>query len=209
MVVKPDTDLEDPRPVIVLDIDGVCCDQVTAFNQWAAKLAGVAPIPFEETEYLWFKRYPNGDELWKQFLGPQNAHRWLRAKPITGAKFGVRTLARQYDIVFATYRPQHAEKVTKDWLQVRLGVEDPKVIFTKDKSSVPGVAYLDDHGETVMSLLAHGLNAFVFDAPWNRECDGTLRRKAAEKAAFAKLPRLTGWVEVVQTLHLPGVKRKP
>jgi len=114
---------------------------------------------------------------------------WDRGENVPGAFDALRRLSLIYDIAFVTKRPRVAIPPTWDWLAFNRFHPTELIVIPPDsdrgKSTIGADWYVDDSPAVAEELSAAGKVIYLFDRPWNRDCqfgvrvsgwDGLLKR---------------------------------
>ena len=79
-----------------------------------------------------------------------------------------------HSIHIVTHRPAEAHATTRRWLREHNILHD-SLTFSEDKTVVKTDVFIDDRPENVEALLAKGVQAVLYDRPWNQHADGLPR----------------------------------
>lgn len=185
------------RPILDIDLDGVCADYRGAFAAYIARERGLDARRFGTNDSYAFYTAPgwpirNADDYKETHMRAEAEHLYATMKPIDGAPEALRRLAHEDVYVrIVTHRlfvgGQHRDVIwdTAAWLDAN-GIPYMSLCFTGLKDSVAADIHIDDSPTTVAALKAAGEHTVVFDQPYNRGLAG---------------PRLYGWTtESVDTL---------
>jgi uncharacterized HAD superfamily protein len=165
--------------MIAFDIDGVVADTMEAFIRVARIEFGIKNLTKEQITSYWLEDCLSLDpeiveaivqRLLDDPLGVQ-------LSPLPGARAALGTLASHGRLTFVTARP------TREPIERWLGTlvpnavsEDLRVIATGRHAAKAGVLrelglsyFVEDHLDTCRELCEQGINAIVFDQPWNRD----------------------------------------
>lgn len=195
-------EINDGRPLLVCDIDGCLADQVEASFRMFADHGITNFRPADRWEY--YLDYADGEHLFKRFLTGDSGQAliyWKTARPIPGAVDAIQALSEHYRVVYGTYRSEALMEVTQEWLHDH-GICG-EVFHVRDKSTLNGDVYIDDHDETIFNMATSGKARYIlFDQPWNR---------TPMAQTFLNQNRMTSWDSIVKLLvpvaerHMPEV----
>lgn len=158
---------------ILVDVDGVQADLVPAFLGVLQQLTGRLAMRKQWTDWDPVKCGVCADELEaRATFAAMGSH--VHALPeIEDAMRGIKTLrAHGHHVVALT-----APIFTPDWLHgratwlTRRGYTDRTIVFTRDKTLVPGDVLVEDNPEyaDAWAVANPASTAILFDQPWNRE----------------------------------------
>ena len=168
------------RPRAGIDVDGVLYEWE---RQARALLAGWWGVPLEESVHY----YSIQDGLQAQlgeaagkladswlFTDGWRYDLWDGGDEVPGAVEALRRLSASHDLVIISKRPRVAIAQTWHWfLRQRLCPTEMIIIppdSDRPKSSVLCDWYVDDSPAVVEELQAAGRVVYLFDRPWNQEC---------------------------------------
>ena len=172
--------------ILAIDNDGVWCDFDGAIERWAEERHGQKPVPHDHWNFhdQWDK-----PALFRNIL--LEPEFWLTVEAHPEGIEGLRKLqAYGHDLVFITHRPDAARGATERlfsywelWYPL---------VFADGPKYTPAKAYgctwaVDDKPEEIRRYLAAGIDAYLFDRPWNQEAKD--------------LPRVNDWDEILATLE--------
>ena len=153
------------RPVILLDMDGVCCDFASAAAR-ACGHAGERIVKWNMYEQFGI----TGGEFWRH-VDAGGVSFWTGLDAYPWFPFLYQALMVQGEVYFTTTPSQSpysfAGKIA--WLQRRLGNDFQRFIFTPHKHLLagPGRVLIDDNAETCKRFEEHGGRAILFPQAWN------------------------------------------
>jgi len=161
-----------PKPLIYLDMDGVCTDFVSA----ALRLHGVEPEAF-------LARWPEGqfdmatvmgisqNAFWKP-IGKAGHEFWtgLEAYPWFIELFGVCNQIADVAFLTSPSLDPFAASGKVAWLQERFGTGFRAYNITNQKwrCARPNAILIDDHPDHCTEFREHGGQAVLFPAIWNK-----------------------------------------
>jgi len=181
------------------DIDGVVADTMSSFIGIAKRDYGIHNIIKEQITSYWLEKcLPVPDEIIAEIIEKILTDPFgTGLEPIDGAVEALTAVARAAPLTFVTARPLKAP--VEQWIRETLSSVPPSainVIATGEHSAkIPVLAelgicnFVEDHLETCIQIHEAGMNAVVFDQPWNRKdtCD---------------LPRARSWGELLTLMKL-------
>lgn len=167
-----------------IDIDGVIAD----FNLLLREIASqYIPVVNEDDSAYKIKDLEHGTQEVQDKVMEEvyEDHRIPEASTIKGAVEKINEIYdKGYNVIILTARQNHWYDQTEEWLK-KIGLKYHKLVHDSDKGPravKEGIdVFIDDKPENVRDLIEHGINAYVFDQPWNQGED---------------LPRLHGWKNV-------------
>ncbi|MBU2548603.1 MAG: hypothetical protein KKB20_09355 [Proteobacteria bacterium] len=174
------------------DIDGVVVDIVTPFLRRLADRHGYTGLTYDDvTSFDLVDALGVPPDVVRELVDELLDHPLeVEARPYPGAAQVLAGLIEQAPLLFVTARPSAGP--IAEWFRLtlpELPVERIEIVPTGDPMKKLECLrdhgrrhFIDDHLDTCRMLDQAGLDAFVFDQPWNRR-DQTLRR-------------LHGWDEV-------------
>ncbi|MGC8735470.1 MAG: 5' nucleotidase, NT5C type [Dissulfurimicrobium sp.] len=189
-----------PKPIapseIAFDIDGVIADTMESFLNIARKEFGITHIKKDHITSYWLEdcisipihiTHAIIDRLVKDPFG-------TALTPIEGAREALSTLIPHSSLTFVTARPDSGPitewlhsilpEATRHRLNVIATGEHAKKV---DVLKAIGVSYfVEDNLDTCDSLYREGINAIVFDQPWNR--------------GHTPFLRVTSWKEIMEMI---------
>lgn len=181
------------KPEVLLDVDGVLADFVSAFLAAVEDATGTAYLPSDVTQW----------DIGKAIgLSPSAEacvyDRYVRArgfcagiKPYPGAKDAVTALAEVAEI-YACTSPMKRAPFWKDeretWLAEHFGIDAHNVIFVHEKKMVRGAMIVDDKLAHVESWALH--NPLGTGVLWKMPFNQTERAAAGER-----IKATTFWVD--------------
>ncbi len=199
---KRKDDMVGSRPMISpweigFDIDGVVTDTMAAFIRIAHEEYGIEGLSKERITSYWLDQcldIPQRvvDEIVLRILEDPFG---VGLEFLEGAKESLTRISRVSPLVFVTARPY--EGPIREWLLTNLGLDADKiaVLATGKHSAKGGVLqdlgvryFVEDHLGTCIDLCNQGVNAIVFDQPWNRSGN--------------PCPRVRSWRELLSMIHL-------
>ena len=157
-----------PRPVLLLDIDGVVGKFVDAFLSAYSKYGGILPSHLPQT-WDFFALLPDQVAVASAWRDPTI---FSHQVPYHGALEAVWALNSAYDLVIVSTPPPPLTvhipaKVA--WLEKNVGLKPEQMIFTSRKELVRGDILIDDYHCNVLSWLKaspDGLGILI-NRPWN------------------------------------------
>jgi 5'(3')-deoxyribonucleotidase len=179
------------KPLVLLDVDGVCADIVRAS---IAAMKGCPVFRPSDVTSWDFSSVPGLDvqELYRRWSLPG----FCSGIPVCkGAVEGVMELQRHADVVFCTtpFEPSKTWEYERAmWLERVFGASAEDIVFARDKASVEGDFLVDDRTKNLQQAECCGGKGAWFpvcwDAPYNRDWRG-LRVKTWEGLAAV----VKGW----------------
>jgi 5'(3')-deoxyribonucleotidase len=156
---------------LVIDVDGVIYNFVSAFMKLYVYHQGTVPADFEWNNWDDMDKLPNQDvvdHLWKREVQLMSY-----GKPYDQSIQALQCLNETYDVVLSTAVPFVHWKARADWFEKWAPFIHRKnqLIITNDKTKVVGDLLIEDKLETVKDWceLNGSHTAFCIDRPWNRE----------------------------------------
>lgn len=179
-----------PKPLVILDCDGVLADFNGGIVAALAAAGVVVRGPF--TSYDWMRADP---AVWKaaQAILETTAF-WSTLPVVEGAAIGVRILRGAAELTVATapwWSCEAWEHTRRTWLGDHFGFSKADVVSTHRKHYLRGAAFVDDKYESV-DLWGRenvGAAALLFDQPYNRDAPGRLQRFTWGEADVGALVR--------------------
>ncbi len=168
---------DNSSPILAFDIDGVVTDTMEAFLSIASQEYGYHLKKEDITSY-WLDKcldIPTSvvDAIVHRIL---NDPYGVGLSPIEGAFEALRRFSLCSPLIFVTARPLAGP--IEGWLQAGLSISNGasmKVIATGKHGAKLEVLkamgikfFVEDHLDTCRQLCEHGINAIVFDQPWNQ-----------------------------------------
>lgn len=157
---------------ILVDVDGVQADLVPAFLGFLHHHTGRLHHRSQWTDWCPVKSgvCRDQDEAGVTFRGMGGHVQYL--PEIDGAMDGIKSLRDDGHHVIALTAPIF----TPDWLHgraawlTRRGYTDRTIVFTRDKTLVPGDVLIEDNPEYALAWAAANPNgvALLYDQPWNQ-----------------------------------------
>lgn len=142
----------------------------------------------ESTSWTYLKDHVSKsawDWLWKEGVEKHGLFRHGNCYP--GSFEALRLLSQQFEIVLITSR-QNAAADTLAWVGYhRIPATEVHLVSSKSKTGVLCNWYLDDHGKNIEELENAGRLAFLWDRPWNQDCQAGIR--------------ISSWSELFGNLH--------
>ncbi len=182
---------------IAFDIDGVVTDTMSSFLRIASEEYGLLGLKKENITSYWLDKCLDIP----QTVVDEIVHRILEDPFGSGLTFhsGARETLQEISAVstlrFVTARPLGGP--IEEWLLTNLAVDADKlvVVATGNHAAKGGILremgvryFVEDHLGTCIDLHAMGINAIVFDQPWNRGDDTCVRVRS--------------WGELASMIHL-------
>jgi len=184
------------------DIDGVVADTMRAFIQIAREEYNIDTLHKGMITSYWLEQcLPIPEEVVLQIVH-QLVHEplYVGLKPIRYAKEALLAYAEKEPLIFVTARPK--PEPIREWLLEllrELPASHINVIATGEHQAKAGLlkelgidTFIDDHLETCHQIHQTGIQAIIFDQPWNQ--------------GWSPCPRLHSWQEFLN--YLP-IKRQP
>ncbi len=181
------------------DIDGVVADTMASFIGIAKRDHGIHNIVKEQITSYWLEEcLPVPDEIIGEIIEKILTDPFGTAlKPLPGAVDALTTISRFAPLTFVTARPLKAP--VEQWIHETLHTVPRSainVIATGEHSAKVSVLkelgirnFIEDHLETCIQIHEAGMNAIVFDQPWNRNDSRAL-------------PRAKSWSELLKCMIL-------
>jgi uncharacterized HAD superfamily protein len=109
---------------------------------------------------------------------------------VPGAVEALKVLKPRYNVILVTSRNLVIREKTRDWLRAN-DIRHDSLVFESAKHTTNHSFdfFIEDNGESALSLAEAGIHTFLFDYPWNRYVD-----------AHPKISRVHGWDEVLAAL---------
>ena len=159
------------------DFDDVMTDTVAAFLRMAREDYGLRGCRFEDITEFNPKPLPGAREIQDEILDAVNRNPLATGvRPAPGALGVIARLSANHPVTIVTARPDPAP--VEEWLAYYLGVHagNVRVLHTggdhDDKlrhiRAAGLTAFIDDRAETCVALAAAGIDARVYEKPWNR-----------------------------------------
>jgi len=154
---------------ILIDVDGVICDFVTAYLDSYKELGGIVPGDFVWDGWAAMEKLPNYDTL--------NEHVWedpelfLRPLPYPGAIDALKALNKKHDVRIVTAVPHIHVYARSLWFAENAPFIHRKnqIIFTNDKSLVRGDIFVDDYLPHVYAWMKVNVHTgVIIDRLWNK-----------------------------------------
>ncbi len=168
------------------DIDGVVADTMASFINIAKQDYGIHNIVKEQITSYWLEEcLPIPDEIIEKIIARILTDPFgTGLKPNPGAVETLTAVGQEHTLVFVTARPVR-EPICR-WLEQTLSEVQPErinVIATGEHSAKVSVLkklgikyFVEDHLATCLEIHQAGINAIVFDQPWNRNDPDSLWR---------------------------------
>lgn len=177
------------KVTVGIDIDGVIAD----FNLLLREIASqYIPVVDEDDSAYKISELKHGNvEVQSKVMEEvYEDHRIPDAPTVKGAVEKINEIYdKGYKVIILTARQDHWYDQTEEWLQ-KIGLKYHKLIHDKKKGAravKEGIdIFIDDKPENVRDLIEHGVNAYIFDRPWNEGED---------------VPRIHGWKNVKAALE--------
>lgn len=189
--------------VLAVDLDGVVVDLLGALREFLVRERGFDKERLGE---------PHSYDFWREWgvHDPEQSrqlHRdavtagrvFVAARPVPGAVEALRLLSDEdVHLRIVTHRfwiggtHKVAASDTVEWLDAH-DVPYRSICFIADKGAVSADLYVDDSPGTVSELRGSGLDAVLFDAPYNRA---------------SPHPRVSGWAELTRNLLAGSATKK-
>lgn len=183
------------KPVILLDIDGVCADFITPVLEAVYEITGIAYDVSDVTGWDIAKSL-NLSVQDAGFLDDRISERYFcsHLQLYPGALEGVQELRKFADVYAVTspFDSEHWMREREVWLQQNLDFSRENIIFTSAKHLVNGNVLIDDKTSTVIkweTANTYKSTGFVFSRPWNSP-DPFERRFSDWPNAVAYLKRI-------------------
>ena len=163
---------------IAFDIDGVVADTMAAFLNVARDEFGINSIKKEQITTYWLEEcLPIGEDVIKAIIERILTDPFgIGLSPIEGCLGVLKRLSEDSPLRFVTARP--VKTPIKNWLDAVLeGVPPERIqVIATGKHEIKvevlkelGIGYfVEDHMETCRAMCKRGINAIVFDQPWNQ-----------------------------------------
>ena len=188
---QPERSWEEPQKLVIgIDIDGVIADFQPVLMGLASEYV---PISEEDKHIYKVKDTEHGDADLEHKVREEALTKGLvaDAPTISGA---VEKINGWYDsghkIVILTAREEHWRDQTEEWLE-NIDLKHHELILDEDKGPravKEGIdIMIDDKPANIEDLQEHGVNAYVFDRPWNQDVDAPrIHSWAKERKGFCK-----------------------
>jgi 5'(3')-deoxyribonucleotidase len=153
----------------MLDMDGVCCDWVTAGLKTVGKeeLIGNWKPGVRDLEEMTGLSY---DELWSK-IDAEGSEWWRNLEPFPWFKELYNCLGEAGDVVFCTSPSwdSNSLKGKIEWMHDKFGRSFREYILTNHKYYVArhNTVLIDDNDKQCQNFIAHGGRAILFPQPWN------------------------------------------
>jgi len=172
---------------ILVDVDGVIADFVTAYLDTYKELGGVVPDDFEWTHWDSMQDLPDAHltrHVW------QDPELFLRPEPYPGAIDALKKMDSRYDVRIVTCVPHLHIYARNLWFAQHAPFIHRKgqLIFTADKSLIRGDIFVDDYLPHVYAWLkVNEHTGVIINRPWNKGDGGP--------EAYTRLDSLTSLAE--------------
>lgn len=182
-----------------LDLDGVIYDFVDEFHDYIAEVKGWNPDDLKSpTHWSFYRDWGMTDEEYYFELGKAaiNSKVFLNGKIYDQALENILKLKEMgFEIVIITARqlsnnPDHMQiirKNTETWLENN-NVPFDELVIDNDKTRHSLNILIDDNLSNVEAMAINGNDGYVFDRPWNRETN--------------LFPRVMGWPDLVREMEI-------
>ena len=109
---------------------------------------------------------------------------------IPGTVEALSLLKQRYQIILVTSRNPLIVEKTQEWLRLN-GIPHDYLVFEKEKHQTGHSFdfFIEDNGESALSIAEAGIPTFLFDYPWNRSL-----------SEHPNIVRVSGWDEVLAKL---------
>jgi uncharacterized HAD superfamily protein len=109
---------------------------------------------------------------------------------IPGAVEALRLLKQKHRVILVTSRHPAIRGKTEDWLRLN-DIPHDLLIFenAKHRTGQAFDYFIEDSGESAVSLAETGIRTFLFDYPWNRSI-----------VAHTNIARVLGWQDILAEL---------
>jgi uncharacterized HAD superfamily protein len=127
---------------------------------------------------------------------------FARVVPVPGAGAGIKTLSRDHKLLAVTSRPRALSETTADWLGRHFAGCFNEVYYTKEligeKNRVSKVTFclqegvdlfIDDVYEYAAGCAARGIEALLYDAPWNKDA-----------GMISNMTRVFTWDDIIKNM---------
>ena len=181
------------------DIDGVVADTMGSFISIAKRDYGIHNIIKEQITSYWLEEcLPIPDEIIGEIIEKiLNDPFGTGLEPLPGAVAALTEISKAGPLTFVTARPLKAP--VEKWIHNTLHSVPPsriRVIATGEHSAKVSVLqehgirnFVEDHLATCIQIHEAGMNAIVYDQPWNRKDPHGL-------------PRIGSWKELLPAMEL-------
>ncbi len=179
------------------DIDGVVADTMASFIGIAKKDYGIHNIVKEQITSYWLEEcLPIPDEIIGKIIEKiLNDPFGTGLEPISGAVDALTEISKAAPLTFVTARPLKAP--IEKWIHTTLHKVPSsriRVIATGEHSAKVSVLqengimnFVEDHLATCVQIHEAGMNAIVYDQPWNRKDTHDLPRTGSWKELLSKM----------------------
>lgn len=169
------------RPVVLLDIDGVCADFVGAVLREVQGITGRVYTPEDVTQWELNDALNLPQEVRDQLEDAITSNGFCTLiEPYPEAYDGLLRLRELADVYALTtpYDSMYWMYERKQWLTDRFDFSHREIIYAHTKHLVRGDVLIDDKTETVVGWQRANddLGGIVFDRPWNRNDKWSGRR---------------------------------
>lgn len=184
--------MEDKRPAIGLDLDGVLADFSGEFSRRINEKYGLNSDPTKQTDWDFLCQGVTAEQeaaIWADIDATPNF--WLTLNPLTQLE---PNNLRPYKTYFITSRPETAgmtcDEQSAIWLRRHFFIANPTVIVSSMKGPLVmalGVkAFLDDKPENCLNVRAYSpfTKVFILTQPYNVNFDQPSVTRVATVAEF-------------------------
>ena len=158
-----------PRPILLLDMDGIVSQFVPAFLHVYARYGGVIPSHLA-LRWNFFEALPDQSAVKRTWDDPAI---FLHQEPYHGAVDAVKHLHDAYQLMIVSTAPPPLDvhiPAKVRWVQRYLPwLSHKQLIFTDHKELIRGDVLIDDHIENVLGWLGtnDGGLGILINRPWN------------------------------------------
>jgi 5'(3')-deoxyribonucleotidase len=166
----------DQRPIaekktrVLIDLDGVIRDFVGSLIRVYNRVHPehqVQPVNSRQLENF----FPIGEDIYR-FMEPGLIEEIMQnAQPYPEALEALNRWKNEYEIVLVTAQPENIKASTYIWIG-KYNLPTNEVHITFEKSTVNGVALLDDFTDNLQEFADSGRLAVCLDQPWNQQWQG-------------------------------------
>jgi 5'-nucleotidase len=166
--------------IIAIDVDEVLADLLSQFIIFHNETYGTKLKREEFITYNWWDTMHEDFEQMKKEIYNFFKSSYIKdVKPVEGAQEGVKRLKRKHDLIIITSRPYVLSVLTEHWINNHFPNCFSKFYFTKsiiDNDTLTKAEacrmgnasiLIDDQIKYVEDCAKNGIDAILFDQPWN------------------------------------------
>jgi len=195
------------RPLIVLDIDEVLLDTISAINDQYNQQHGTNFSRRDFASYTWHHVWGISRDDAIDFNYDFFKDHADKIEPISGAEIGVRGLAMGHDLMALTARPEDHREVTQKSLDkhfpdigklrmvnsyARSGTPEFKSDYIRGKDAF---LVIEDQVHHAIDMAPYVERVFLYNAPWNKP-----QNLPADLVLPNKVERVGNWDDILNKL---------